>query len=635
MKTTNVVLLLGMLFFTTTSFKEDNFPLLFIEAESFPDQGGWVIDQQSIDQMGSPYLLAHGLGTPVEDARTSIEVPSNGKYRIWVRTRDWVAPWNSPGAPGKFQLVINGQIVNTTFGIEGADWHWQEGGVVKLKKGTATLSLHDLTGFEGRCDAIILSSDLHFQPPNDSITLSSFRKKHLQISDMPEDKGHYDFVVVGGGMAGICAAVSAARLGMKVALIQNRPVLGGNNSSEVRVGLSGLIYQKPYPNLGSLVDEIGPVGHWNHWEAQQDPNAERSKKIMEIISKNPEKRQHNAGPIENYADDKKLAIVKGEENIDLFLNTHVFKATTHNGRIQSVTGKDIKNSKEYLFRGTYFADCTGDGNLGFLAGADYRSGRESKAETGEIRAPEQPDKLVMGTSVQWNTRNLPNNTPFPATPWAVAFNENTCHKDTIGDWDWETGAYRDQVREIEYIRDYAFRVIYGNWDFIKNKSTDKEQFSNRELHWVAYIGGKRESRRLLGDIILTEQDILNQTPYEDGSFTTTWGIDLHYPVRTGGFTGEAFRSRADIKDIQPYQVPYRCLYSRNIENLFMAGRDISVTHVALGSIRVQRTTGMMGEVIGMAASICLQENSSPRGIYQEHFGKLQKLMEKGIGNPRW
>ncbi len=609
---------------------------IFIEAESFTNRGGWVIDQQSMDIMGSSYLLAHGMGVPVSDAETTINLPKNEEYHIWVRTRDWVAPWQVEGAPGRFQVLFNSKALSTTFGTRRNDWHWQDGGSIRLKKGPVHISLHDLTGFEGRCDAILISTDQDFSPPEDLKTLTDFRRQALGFPEEPEDAGDYDFIVVGGGMAGICAAVSAARLGCKVALIQNRPVLGGNNSSEVRVGLSGLIYQEPYTNLGSLVDEIGGIGHWALWEAQQDPASERSKKILEIIEQYPEKKEHNAGPPANYADDKKLGVVQGEENLSLFLNTHVLAAEMDGNRIVSVTGRSIISGKEYEFKGKLFADCTGDGNLGFLAGADFSVGREAKSETGEPRAPEKGDQLVMGTSVQWNSTRMDQPSGFPFTsPWSVRFDEQTSVKTTKGDWDWETGAHRDQVTEIEVIRDYAFRVIYGNWDFLKNKSIEKDEFVRHKLTWVAYIGGKRESRRLMGDVVLREQDILEDRKFPDGSFTTTWDVDLHFPVRKDGFTGEPFQSRADMRKIYPYQVPYRCLYSRNVSNLLMAGRNISVTHVALGTVRVQRTTGMAGEVIGMAASVCINNNCMPRDVYEKYFSDLDALMSVGTGNPDW
>ena len=624
----NVLVLYVTLTGLVSCSKAEN--LIFIEAENFSSGGGWVIDQQAFDVMGSPYVLAHGLGIPVKDAETTIKVPSGNDYSVWVRTRDWVAPWGADGAPGRFQLLVEGVPLKATFGTEGAAWHWQNGGMIHLRKGLNKISLHDMTGFEGRCDAIIFTTDQKFMPPDDNKELREFRHKSLGLSSIPDNAGEFDLVVVGGGMAGCCAAVSAARLGCKVALIQNRPVLGGNNSSEVRVGLSGLIYQEPYPRLGTLVDEIGSVGHWTLWEANREPDLPRSKKILEIISKNPEKKIHNAGPAANYGDDKKIQVVENEPNIKLFLNTHVFKAEKDSDRIVAVLGKSIVSGKEFKFTGKLFADCTGDANLGYLAGAKFREGRESKNETGEADAPENKDNLVMGTSVQWYAIEEDSISSFPVCPWAVQFNEKNCYKVTRGDWDWETGLTRDQISDVEYIRDYAFRVTYGNWDFIKNQSVDREKFARERLSWVAYIGGKRESRRLTGDVVLKEQDILEQKVYPDASFTTTWGIDLHYPVKSDYFTGEPFRTTAPTRVIKPYAVPYRCLYSNNISNLFMAGRDISVTHVALGTVRVQRTAGMMGEVAGMAASICKKYNALPRDVYEKYLGDLKKLMSEGV-----
>ena len=605
---------------------------LLLEAEGFADRGGWVVDTQAMDVMGSPFTLAHGLGVPVKDAVTEVDVPTAGVYHVWVRTRDWVAPWGVPGAPGRFQLLIDGRPLQAIFGTEGADWHWQHGGKAELAKGSISVALHDLTGFDGRCDAIVLTTDSEFRPPNEEPVMAEWRRKLLGLPDEPEDAGRFDLVVVGGGMAGCCTAVSAARFGCKVALIQERPVLGGNNSSEARVGLSGLIHHKPYPRLGDLVDEIGPVGHWNLWEAKREPDSPRSKRILAVIEEHPEKKTHNAGPASNYEDDRKRRVVEGEDNISLYLNTHAFGTEKEGDRITAVIAKDTLTGRELRFRGRLFADCTGDGNLGYLADADYRMGREAKSETGEERAPEEADQMVMGTSVQWYTEEEAEPCPFPECPWAVQFNDETCQRLTRGDWDWETGMTLNQITEIEKIRDYAFRVTYGNWAYLKNSSDMKDKIANRRLAWVAYIGGKRESRRLLGDVILQAQDVIGQRPFPDASVTTTWSIDLHYPhpENTKHFPGEEFRSVARHTKIKPYAIPYRCLYSRNVENLMMAGRNISVTHVALGTIRVQRTTGMMGEVLGMAASLCVLHETTPRGVYDRYLDELKLMMEQGV-----
>lgn len=605
---------------------------LLVEAESFHSPGGWVRDTQSIDQMGSPYLLAHGLGVPVADATTTVAIPAPGRYRVLVRTRDWAASWNASGAPGRFQVLVGGQTLATPFGDEDAAWHWQDGGWVDLPAGQVAMGLHDLTGFEGRCDALVLTTDRDFTPPSDPTALDLWRRRQLAMPDVPPDAGEFDLVVVGGGMAGCCTAVSAARMGVNVALIQNRPVLGGNNSSEVRVGLSGQIHQQPYPRLGALVDAIGPIGYWNLHDAKRDPDSPRSREVLEAVRLDPRRATHNAGPASNYDDAKKLRAVQAEAAISLFLDTHALRVEKEGSRIRAVIGRNTIDGRELRFPGRWFADCTGDGTLGWLAGADARMGRESREETGESLAPEEPDRMTMGTSVQWNTVEEPEPSAFPDCPWAVPFTHQTCQPLTRGDWDWEAGIGIDQIAEIEQIRDLGLRAVYGNWAFLKNHSLEKERFARLRLAWVAYVGGKRESRRLLGDVILQEQDLLTARPYPDACVTTTWGIDLHYPHPENArqFPGQTFRTIARTTPIQPYPIPFRCLYSRNVPNLFMAGRNISVTHVALGSTRVQRTTGMMGEVVGLAASLCKKHGVDPRGVYAEHLDELKSLLERGV-----
>jgi hypothetical protein len=612
---------------------------VLLEAEGFEKTGGWLIDQQSMDQMGSPYLLAHGLGVPVQDAVTTVQFPQAGSYRLWVRTRDWVAPWKTPdtpsdmratGSPGIFQVLVDGVAVPATFGAEGADWHWQDGGAVTVLQNSVTISLHDLTGFAGRCDAILFSANPLFTPPNELGSLTSLRQSLLGLPEKPVESGEYDLVVVGGGAAGCCTAVSAARLGCRVALIHDRPVLGGNNSSEVRVGLSGLIHQKPYTRLGNLVDEIGPVGHWNLHQAKQTPDLPRSKEVIALVENEPRRKIHNAGPAENYEDEKKLAVVQAEKNITLFLSTRANGVEMDGKRIAAVIAQDVRTGRRWCVRASIFADCTGDGVIGALAGADYAYGRESKDDFNEENAPAEADKLVMGTSVQWYAEEAPEPAPFPECPWALKFDAAHAIKTTRGDWDWETGAMRNHVTEIEQIRDYGLRVVFGNWSTLKNDAKFKADFARKRLKWVAYIGGKRESRRLLGDVILRQQDIIEARPFPDASVTTTWTIDLHYPKKAM-CACEAFQSEDRHIKFEPYPIPYRCLYSRNVENLFMAGRNISVTHVALGTVRVQRTTGMMGEVLGMAASLCKQHSTTPRGVYETHLNKLKALMQRGVG----
>jgi len=576
--------------------------VVLLEAEGFDDVGGWKLDQQFMDQMGSPMLLAHGLGVPVKDATTAVTFPAAGTYHLWVRTRDWVANFKAPGAPGKFQLLIDGKPIEKVLGTEGVKWHWQNGGTVKITKTKVTLSLHDLTGFDGRCDAIVFASDAKFVPPAEMKVLTPWRRKLLGISEKPIDAGKFDLVVVGGGIAGTCSAISGARSGLKVALIQDRPVLGGNNSSEVRVHLGGKTMLGPYPALGGVVRELSPA------------------------------RRGNAGPPERYEDQKKLNVVAGEKNISLFLSTHVSEVEKDGKKIAAVIGRNIRTGKRLRFSGRVFADCTGDGTIGFLADADYRMGREGKDQTAEGLAPAKADKMTMGSSVQWYSKSDKEPSTFPVCPWAVQFTEENVQRVTGGEWNWETGMNKHQIDEFEEVRDYGMRVVYGNWAFLKNSPKSKAKYAKRKLDWIAHIAGKRESRRLLGDVILTQQDVTAQKAFDDACVTTTWTIDLHYPdpKNTRHFPGREFRSIAKHRRIKPYPIPYRCFYSRNIDNLFMAGRDISVTHVALGTIRVMNTCGMMGEVVGMAAAICKEHDTTPRGVYKDYLDDLKKRMQKGV-----
>ena len=599
MKTYCTIAVLALAILAGTSAGGD---VVLLEAEGFDELGGWKLDQQFMDQMGSPILLAHGMGVPVKDATTAVTFPATGEYQLWVRTRDWVAGWKAPGAPGKFRVLIDGKPIEKVFGTEGAKWRWHRGGPVKIAKTKVTVSLHDLTGFDGRCDAIVFASDAKFVPPAELKVMTPWRRKLLGISEKPIDAGKFDLVVVGGGIAGTCSAISGARSGLKVALIQDRPVLGGNNSSETRVHLGGRTMLAPYPALGGVVRELSPA------------------------------KRGNAGPPERYEDQKKLNVVAGEKNISLFLSTHVSEVETDGKKIVAVIGRNIRTGKRLRFSGRVFADCTGDGTVGFLAGADFRMGREGKDETGEALAPKKADKMTMGSSVQWYSRPAKEPSAFPQCPWAVQFTEENAQRVTGGEWNWETGMNKHQIDEFEEVRDYGMRVIYGNWAFLKNSPKFRAKYANLKLDWIAHIAGKRESRRLLGDVILTQQDVVGQKAFDDACVTTTWTIDLHYPhpKNTKHFPGREFRSIAHHVRIKPYPIPYRCLYSRNIDNLFMAGRDISVTHVALGTIRVMNTCGMMGEVVGMAAAICKENETTPRGVYKDHLADLKKRMTKGV-----
>ncbi len=593
------VFALFLLLLNQASFAAD----LFVEAESFTHKGGWVADQQFMDQMGSPYLMAHGMGKPVADATTQIKFPQIGIYYIYVRTFNWTSPWASVEGPGKFTLKVNNKKLPVVLGCEGSEWHWQKAGKITIKNTDATLSLVDLTGFNGRCDAIYFTTEAGQAPPSDIQGLNAFRKQKLSIPQIPAQTQSFDFIVVGGGIAGMCASASASRLGCKVALINDRPILGGNNSSEIRVHLGGTIELEPNKGLGRMIREFG------------------------------HSKQGNAQPADIYEDEKKTEFIANEKNITLFANYRAISVKMQGDNIESIIIKHIETGEEHCLKAPLFSDCTGDGTIGYLAEADYHMGRESRDEFGEELAPETADKMTMGASIQWYSKDRGKKTKFPEFKYGVVFNEENSEKVTMGEWKWETGMNLDQINDFERIRDYGLMVVYSNWSFLKNELKDNKKYTNRELDWVAYIAGKRESRRLLGDYILKQDDIDKNVFHEDASFTCSWSIDLHFPdpVNSERFPGAEFKAATKHIYIYPYAAPYRCLYSRNVNNLFMAGRNISVTHVALGTTRVMRTTGIMGEVVGMAASLCKKYDTTPRGVYQKHLSELKNMMKEGMG----
>jgi hypothetical protein len=561
---------------------------ILIEAESFQDPGGWVLDTQFINTMGSPYLLAHGLGKPVENAKTRFTAPIDGTYRLHVRTLNWVAKFNTDGAPGVFQVLVDGKPMSVSFGGKGKQWMWHYGGSLELTKGEHVLELQDSTGFDGRCDALFFSTDLEQNPPNNSEILSDWRREQLGLADEPTPRGDYDLVVVGGGYSGMGAAISASRMGCRVALIQNRPVLGGNGSSEVRVWAMGLIRRGIYPRIGEIIEEFA------------------------------DKATKSPGRAEEFGDALKEQVVRAEDNIDLFLNHHAYEVEMDGDQIRAVLAFDTRTSEHSRFSGKLFADCTGHGTIGYLAKADW----------------DMTPRGRMGMSNMWAWAERENPQKFPNTPWALdlTMKDFPYPRDHHGQWFWESGFDRDPIRDAEAIRDWNLRAVYGAFNAMKNRDGRADHL-NAELTWVAYIGGPRESRRLMGDVVLTQEDIVSKRIFPDGCVPSTWSIDLHYPKEQysikfpeNPFISIAVHDRR-IDRTYGYPVPYRCFYSRNIPNLFMAGRCISVTHEALGTTRVMKTCGMMGEVVGKASSICIARECLPRDVYEQYLPDLKELLQ--------
>ena len=562
---------------------------VLIEAESFDIKGGWLVDPQFVEQMGSPYLIAHGLGEPVANAETKIVVPAPGKYHFWARTMNWApGEWE---APGRFNIVINDNELKTVLGTE-EGWGWQFAGTVNIKDTTFSLKLQDISGFDSRCDAIFLSTAKK-SPPDTPAELKAWRMAESDKSDIPSLTRSFDLVIVGGGIAGCAASIAAAEQGMKVALIHDRPVLGGNASSEIRVHTEGITWKSE--RILSMLNTV--------WWPNGSPDAVLDDK----------KRHENMFKF---------------DNISIFLNWRAYSSNTSDNMINSVDARNTSSGETIRFSAPLFVDCTGDGWIGYWAGAEYLYGREDSvtfhenlAEYKELWSPPKADNRVMGASVLWRTRNAGVPVSFPEVPWAKEVVKD--YSATSGTWTWEySDNYLNQIDDAEQIRDHMLKAVYGSFRNAKLKPEN----DNLELEWVSYLVGKRESRRLIGDYIYTFNDERTMREFPDAVVMEERNIDVHYQQILADPSKPDFLSEALYYKLDHYYIPYRSLYSKNIKNLFMAGRCFSCSHIGLGGPRVMNTTGQMGVAVGYAASLCKKYNTTPRGVYEQHISKLQDLI---------
>lgn len=409
-----------------------------------------------------------------------------------------------------------------------------------------------------------------------------------------------DLVVVGGGLAGVCAAVAAARNGARVALLQNRPVLGGNASSEV----------------GLLVAS-----------ADRDFRHARETGILEEINLHNRYRNHEV-LYNNYNMDLVLWTLVREAGVDLYLNTNVdgLEMAKEN-RIASITGTQLGTEKRFRFKAPLFVDSSGDGILLGLSGGLHRRGREARREFGESRSPEEACDVTQGSTLMFRTKNLGRPVRFVRPTWAHHFpnKDDFPHpiKRTEGGFLWiEYGAKMDTIADNEAIRDELMKILYGVWDHLKNHGD--YGMDNEELAWVATWPGKRESRRAVGDYIMTQKDLEDPTEYDDAVAYGGWPCDVHNPE--GFWAKEKWLNYLYLP--KPYPIPYRCYYSKNISNLFVAGRLTSASHVAHGSTRVMATCAVGGQAVGTAAALCLNHDLSPRALGRERIGELQQQLLK-------
>lgn len=412
-----------------------------------------------------------------------------------------------------------------------------------------------------------------------------------------------DLTVIGGGLAGVSAAISAARLGKKVALVNNRPVLGGNSSSEVRVWVVGATSH----GIQRYSRETGVIG--------------------ELYTEN-QYRNPEGNPI--HWDEVVLDAVRAEPGISLFLNTDVRSIEADESGIHSVTGWTMGSEIETVFSSPLFVDATGDGLIGHLAGAEYRIGREARDEYDEDWAPEVADDELLGSTLLFYTKDVGRPVRYIAPDSAKDILQTpipmsrVIHSGDSGAHYWwiEWGGHLDTVDQNEAIRDELRSVIFGIWDYIKNSG--KFEAENLDLEWVGSMPGKREYRRFLGDHVLSQRDILEQRVFPDAVAFGGWSIDLH-PVE-GMYATESGAHQRYSDGI--YGIPLRSLYSRNVGNLFVAGRDISASHVAFGSTRVMATCATTGEAVGTAAALALDLGVRPRELATDHAARVQQLLLK-------
>lgn len=415
----------------------------------------------------------------------------------------------------------------------------------------------------------------------------------------------YDVVVVGGGMAGICAALAAARHGAETVLIHNRPVLGGNASSEIRMHICGADVHGKRPNAREtgIIEEL----------------------LLENRRRNP---QHSFSVFDTVLWEK----VRFQEHLTLHLNTQMLDADTRGNHVESVSCLQVTTEREFRVYGSVFVDCTGDGVLAVKAGAATRMGRESRAEFDESYAPEQADRKTMGSTLMFCANDTGKPCPFEKPWWAYDISETQLkgRQHTAegperlgvdsGYWWLELGGMQDVIADSETIRDELLRTLYGVWDHVKNKGEHGAE--NYALDWVQFLPGKRESRRIEGDYLLKQQDLEQAVPFPDTVAYGGWPMDMHPPE---GFLyhGEA---TCYLHLQQPYSIPYRCYYAKDLDNLMMAGRNISATHTAFGSIRVMATCAVGGQAVGTAAAMAVEKNCTPREIGQSIRELQQRLL---------
>ena len=422
---------------------------------------------------------------------------------------------------------------------------------------------------------------------------------------MRHETHEVDLCVIGGGLAGMCTAIAAARHGARVVLMQDRPVLGGNASSECHVQISGAA-------RGGTIPHVRETGILEELR-------------LENLYRNP----HEVFTIQDTVFYEKAYL---EPNITPLLNCSCIDARMEGNHIVSVTGWQLTAETRHTIKAAIYADCSGDGILAPLTGAEFRIGREARSEFGESIAPQVADQRTMGMSLLFFSREYDSPQPFEPPLWAYRFEscdelpwgEEGHRRWAMGYWWVELGGEHDSIHDTEMLRDELLKIAYGVWDHLKNHCRHRDQLAQYALDWMQFLPAKRESRRYVGDHMLTQGDIESEGRFDDIVAYGGWTMDDHHPA---GFWSVKTGEPATIWHPcpSPYGIPYRILYSRNIDNLMFAGRDTSCSHAAMSSTRVMGTCAVMGQAVGTAAAIAARLGISPRQV-NGHIQALQQAL---------
>lgn len=566
---------------------------VWVEAEDFSTKGDWVVDTQFTHKMGSAYLICPGRNTPTErPATTTVTIPVDANWTAWVRTKDWLPEFS----PGQFALVINGVSSPVLGALKRDGWHWERAGVFALKAGMCELALKDLSGAYARCDAIVLTTDSAYVPPQNTEELERERARLSGVDLAVCEGGVFDVVVVGAGPGGMGASLSAARNGAKVALVFDRPIPGGNASTECGIGFDGASLSHPNARESGVVEELRLTTLYRQ--------TSQTAAFEEMAHQTP--------------------------TLQLFRNERVMRVEKDGATISAVLSRNTLTGKWTRWRGKIFVDSTGDGWVAHFAGARTMYGREAGSEYGEEWiAPKTADKLTMSGKVTWSggwdtKKPVDYETPVWARIMPKGFDRKV--SSPAAPW-WLEGPGRiDDIDDPEVARDHMLRIEFAYWGWLKNEWEGKDRIKTWQMHIPLGFNGRREGMRVVGDYVLTANDCREGRMFDDRVSYGGWSLDTHDPLGMDNPHGDGWWHPHMCVPI--YSVPYRSLYSADVPNLFLGSRCESMTHIALGSMRVQGTQMAVGQAVGTAAALCLKFGTDARELGQAKLAELQQLLLK-------